>query len=239
MKNKKENNFFLNTQGRTFPVVRPWRPKQNKVVVWGETDRKPLLTEAKLLVSLRTALAELPLPSVQVISLRQVLAQHVAAADGVASFRGFVHPLPELIEVSAGLVEDRRYSSCFLTLRRPNAPETLRPSTALISLRRGVQTYHHFPSDPLTLDCDPQPLVVFALSAQTHWEESKEGQEAKVMAYMWRTNWHVSVNQLGFSSVHTCINKDRNQWNESRLATHHPHRYQPSRSRTPLVSLDT
>lgn len=100
-------------QDHTFPIVRPRGPKQNKVVVWGETDRQPLLTEAKLLVSLRTALAELPLPSVQVISLRQVLAQHVAAADGVASFRGFVHPLPELVEVSAGLAEDRRHSSCF------------------------------------------------------------------------------------------------------------------------------
>lgn len=103
----------MHSQDHTFPIVRPWSPEQDKVVVWGETDRQPLLTEAKLLVSLRTALAELPLPSVQVISLRQVLAQHVAAADGVASFRGFVHPLPELVEVSAGLAEDRRQSSCF------------------------------------------------------------------------------------------------------------------------------
>lgn len=107
------NSFLMHSQDHTFPIVRPWSPEQDKVVVWGETDRQPLLTEAKLLVSLRTALAELPLPSVQVISLRQVLAQHVAAADGVASFRGFVHPLPELVEVSAGLAEDRRHSSCF------------------------------------------------------------------------------------------------------------------------------
>lgn len=67
----------------TFPIVRPRGSEQNKVVVWGETDREALLTEAKLLVSLRPALAELPFPSIQVVSLCQVLAQDVAASNGV------------------------------------------------------------------------------------------------------------------------------------------------------------
>lgn len=58
----------------TFPVVCPRSSKQNKAVVWGEADRKALLTEAKLFVSLRSTLAEFPLPSIQVISLCQVLA---------------------------------------------------------------------------------------------------------------------------------------------------------------------
>lgn len=29
-------------------------------------------------------------------------------------------------------------------------------------------SYHHLPPDPLTLDSHSQPLVVFALSVQTH-----------------------------------------------------------------------
>lgn len=47
-------------------------------------------------------------------------------------------------------------------------PADLPGPSALISLQDVVETYHHFASDPLTLDRDSQPLVVFALSAQTH-----------------------------------------------------------------------
>lgn len=93
----------------TFPVVCPWGPKQNKIVVWRETDGKALLAEAKLLMPLRPALAELPLPSVQVISLCQILTQDIAAPDGVTGFRGFAHALPELVKVGAGLVKDRKW----------------------------------------------------------------------------------------------------------------------------------
>lgn len=75
---------MIQSRHRTFPVVCSRGPKQNEVVVWGETDRQTLLTEAKLLVSLRSALAKLPLPSVQVVSLCQVFAQDVTASDGVA-----------------------------------------------------------------------------------------------------------------------------------------------------------
>lgn len=94
----------------TFPVVRSWGPKQNEVVIGRETDWKALLTETKLLVSLRAALAEFPFPSIQVVPLRQVFTQDVAASDGVASLWRLTYTLPELIEVCAGLV------GCKLTL---------------------------------------------------------------------------------------------------------------------------
>jgi len=92
----------------TFPVVSSRSPEQNEVVVRAEADGQSLLTEAKLLVSLRPALAELPLPSVQVVSLGQIVTEDVAASDGVASLCRFVDALPELIQVSAGLVRDRK-----------------------------------------------------------------------------------------------------------------------------------
>lgn len=69
----------------TFPVVCSWGPKQNEVVVWGETDRKALLTEAKLLMSLWPTLTELPFPSIQVVPLCQVFTQDIAASNGVTS----------------------------------------------------------------------------------------------------------------------------------------------------------
>lgn len=90
----------------TFPVVRSWSPKQYEVVVGGETDRHSLLTKAKLFVSLRSTLTKLPLPSVQVVSLRQVLAQDVAASNGVSCLRGLTHTVPELIQVSTSLEEE-------------------------------------------------------------------------------------------------------------------------------------
>lgn len=80
-----DSDFCRSVRHLTFPVVCSRSPKQNEVVVWGETDRQALLTEAKLLVSLRPAFAELPLPSVQVISLCQILTQDVAASNGVTS----------------------------------------------------------------------------------------------------------------------------------------------------------
>lgn len=88
----------------TFPVVCPWSPKQNEVVVWGETDRQALLTETELLVSLRPTLTELPFSTVQVISLRQVLTQDVAATNGVASLWRLTYSLSQLIQMSAGLI---------------------------------------------------------------------------------------------------------------------------------------
>lgn len=64
------SGILIPTGHRTFPVVRARGPKQDEVVVWGETDGKTLLTEAKLLVTLRPTLTELPFSSVQVVSLR-------------------------------------------------------------------------------------------------------------------------------------------------------------------------
>lgn len=110
-----EENVFCGrasySREHTFPVVCSWGPKQNKIVVWCETDRKALLAEAKLLVPLRPALAELPLPSIQVISLCQILTQDIAAPNGVTGFWGFAHTLSELVKVGAGLVKDRKWDS--------------------------------------------------------------------------------------------------------------------------------
>lgn len=94
----------------TFPVVRSRGPKQNEVVIGRETDRKALLTEAKLLVSLRTALTEFPFSSIQVVPLCQVFTQDVAAPDGVAGLWRLTDALPQLVEVRAGLM------GCKLTL---------------------------------------------------------------------------------------------------------------------------
>lgn len=40
-------------------------------------------------------------------------------------------------------------------------------------------THHHLSSDPLTLDSNTQPLVVFALSVQTHWEKTQKGNDKR------------------------------------------------------------
>ncbi|TNN82181.1 hypothetical protein EYF80_007549 [Liparis tanakae] len=86
-------------------IVRSRSPEQNEVVVRAEADGQALLTEAKLLVSLRPALAELPLPSVQVVSLGQIVTEDVAAPDGVASLCRSVDALPELIQsYSSGVI---------------------------------------------------------------------------------------------------------------------------------------
>lgn len=91
----------------TFPVVCSWGPKQNEVVIRRETDGKALLTEPKLLVALGAALAEFPFPSIQVVPLRQVFTQDVAASDGVTGLRRLTYTMPELIQVRAGLVDGK------------------------------------------------------------------------------------------------------------------------------------
>lgn len=158
----------------TFPVVRSWGPKQNEVVIGRETDRKALLTEAKLLVSLRAALTEFPFPSIQVVPLCQVFTQDVAASDGVAGLRRLTYALPQLVEVRAGLMGCKLAllinfycgfpsKLCVLLVWRPRESE--------------VMTYHHFPSDSLTLDSNSQPLVVFALSVKAHWGKIKKNMD--------------------------------------------------------------
>lgn len=87
----------------TFPVVRARGSKEDEVLVRGEAGSQALLTEPKLLMALRPALTELPLAPIQVVPFRQVLAQHVAAPDGVASLRGLVDSLTEFIQVGARL----------------------------------------------------------------------------------------------------------------------------------------
>lgn len=48
---------------------------------------------------------------------------------------------------------------------------------SLMNLQDVVCTYHHFASDSLTLDSNSQPLVVFALSVETHWGTTQKEME--------------------------------------------------------------
>ena len=95
------------------------------MAVRGEGSRRALLAEAELFVALGASLTELPLPTIQLISDGQVLAENKAAADHIPRLQDLVYTLPRLVSVCTGLWEESRFGHSTVrarTLLEPRCP---------------------------------------------------------------------------------------------------------------------